>query len=249
VFERRLRNALLKHCSAIIVAAEPNIAQFGLTAFAHKTRIIPFAPDRALVSMTDRTEATYTPPLPIPYMLFVGRLVHYKGLETFLPLMQHIHGYLVIAGDGPLYHSLSSLANSLSISSKVVLCGAVTDEELASLLRQALFCIMPSVSRSETFGIAALEAMACGKAVVVSRIGTGLDTLVHEGINGYSVDPSDPERWIDVCNHLFDDPALAQTLGFNGQNIAATKYSDTDTHDRVLALLNDANLRGCHCSQ
>lgn len=104
------------------------------------------------------------------YILFVGRLVPYKGLDVlFHALSLPYFGVpLVVVGDGPLRKHLEVLARRLRID--VTWRGQVADEELPALYAGAALTVLPSVTRQECFGISLLESMACGTPVVASDL-------------------------------------------------------------------------------
>ncbi len=104
------------------------------------------------------------------YLLFVGRLVPYKGLEVLLRAMaRRPPGLpLVVAGDGPLRQPLEHLAARLRVDARFL--GYVPDDELPGLYRGARATALPSVNGQEAFGITLLESMACGTPVVASDL-------------------------------------------------------------------------------
>ena len=81
---------------------------------------------------------------------------------------------------------------------------------LSTYYRAADVCVVPS--RSESFGLVALEAAACGTPVVAAAVG-GLTTLVDDGRTGYLVDEATPEAFAEAAGRILDDPLLAERLG------------------------------------
>lgn len=104
------------------------------------------------------------------YVLFVGRLVSYKGVDVLLRAMARLPAGipLYIAGDGPLRQALRAQARLLGV--EVRFLGRVPDDELPALYRGALVTVLPSTNAQESFGITLLESMACGTPVVASRL-------------------------------------------------------------------------------
>lgn len=104
------------------------------------------------------------------YLLFVGRLVPYKGLDVLLrALALMAPGMpLVIVGDGPLRTHLQALAERLAVDVRFL--GHVPDTALPALYAGACLTVLPSVTRQECFGMALLESMACGTPVVASDL-------------------------------------------------------------------------------
>ncbi|MBA4372496.1 MAG: hypothetical protein C0402_06495 [Thermodesulfovibrio sp.] len=115
-------------------------------------------------------------PSETDYLLYLGRLdIHHKGLDILLAAFQAFNRErpdlrLVVAGDGRDRESFIQLIGKLpeAVQKRIELCGWVSGDTKTALLRDALMVVMPS--RYETQGIVALEAMACGKALVVSDI-------------------------------------------------------------------------------
>jgi len=136
----------------------------------------------------------FFPRSPAPegrYLLFVGRLVPYKGLSVlFHALAQHPCGLpLVVAGDGPLRLPLEALARTLRLDVRFI--GRVPDEALATLYQNARLTVLPSINQQEAFGISLLESMACGTPVVASDL-PGVAELAALG--GLVSPPGDPAR-------------------------------------------------------
>ncbi len=121
-------------------------------------------------------------------ILFVGRLVPYKGLDillTALRLLPHAPP-LVVVGDGPMRGPLEAMARHLRVNARFI--GAVRDEELPALYQQARLTVLPSVTRQECFGISLIESMACGTPVVASDL-PGVGDVARRG--GLTAVPGD----------------------------------------------------------
>jgi len=106
------------------------------------------------------------------YVLFVGRLVPYKGVSVLLSAMRRVQARrpapLVVAGDGPLRDGLEDLARNLGVDATFL--GRVDDETLATLYAKAAVTVLPSVNTQEAFGVALLESLASGTPVVASDL-------------------------------------------------------------------------------
>lgn len=122
------------------------------------------------------------------YLLFVGRLVPYKGLEVLLRAMAkgRITVPLLIVGDGPLRQPLRALASRLRVDAHFL--GHVPDRDLPSLYRGACLTVLPSVNKQEAFGIALIESMACGTPVLASAL-PGVREVAEVG--GLTAPPGD----------------------------------------------------------
>jgi glycosyltransferase involved in cell wall biosynthesis len=130
---------------------------------------------------------------PGPRVCQLGNLVEVKNplrlLEAFAEIRREQPGAaLAFVGDGPLREEIVAHAGSLGISSAVTLAGEVAGDEVPRWLRAAHVCTLPSLR--EGFGLAAVEALACGRPVAVSRT-AGAASLVREGETGALLDPLD----------------------------------------------------------
>ncbi|MHB8634729.1 MAG: glycosyltransferase family 4 protein [Thermoplasmatota archaeon] len=114
------------------------------------------------------------------YLLFVGRLVPYKGLDVLLRATAKLtpKRTLVLAGDGPLRGALEHRARALGIDVRFL--GHVADDALPGLYRGAQLTLLPSINGQECFGISLLESMACGTPVVASAL-PGVEELARQG--------------------------------------------------------------------
>jgi 1,4-alpha-glucan branching enzyme len=147
-------------------------------------------------------------------VLFLGRLVREKGVQTLLEaapsiLAEHPDVKFVIVGQGYARADLEQRAMQLGISHKVLFTGFVSDEDRNRLLTIADVAVFPSLY--EPFGIVALEAMAAGTPVVVSDVG-GLADVVEHGRNGLKMYPGDAHSLAVQVNSLLQAPEWATKL-------------------------------------
>jgi D-inositol-3-phosphate glycosyltransferase len=107
---------------------------------------------------------------------------------------------------------LKKLVDELGLADRVRFEQPQPHELLSTYYRAADVCVVPS--RSESFGLVALEAAACGTPVVAAAVG-GLTTLVDDGRTGYVVDPSSPQAFADAASRILADPLLAERLALS----------------------------------
>jgi glycogen(starch) synthase len=154
-----------------------------------------------------------------PMVLYLGRLAAMKGIETFLRAAARVapiapRALFVVAGDGPEYPRLLTLAAHLGIADRVLFLGRVSEEERESLLTRATIFILPSVV--EPFGIAALEAMAAGVPTILSKT-SGVAEVTE---NVFTVDFWDIDEFASRIAEILAYPALRQTMGALGREDA-----------------------------
>jgi len=145
------------------------------------------------------------------YVLFTGRHRYYKGLEYLVRAARAIRAPVVIAGDGPERPSLEALARDAG--GNVHFPGSLSQDDLVDHLHGCEVFAFPSVERSEAFGMSILEAHACGKPVVATRLGTGVEFANLDGETGLNVPPRDPDALAAAINRLLGDAGMRDTMG------------------------------------
>jgi D-inositol-3-phosphate glycosyltransferase len=163
---------------------------------------------------------------PDPLLLYVGRLQPIKGLETLLEAMAHLDGgtrLLIVGGDQDEPENghgeyLRGRVAALDLGARVRFLGAQPQERLRLFYAAADATVMPSYY--ESFGMVALEAMACGSPVVASRVG-GLTTTVRDGVTGFLVPEGDAAALAERLAAVLAEPRLRERLGREATRWAA----------------------------
>ena len=177
-------------------------------------------------------------------VLYVGRVEPFKGTEVLLRAMAQVRSpediQLVIVGGGgdedPEVARLQRLSVELGIQSRVRWQSATPHEELPDYYAAADVCVVPSYH--ESFGLAALEAMACGTPVIASRVGS-LRSLVLDGRTGCLVEGHDPETFARCLEELLGDSELRRQLGRAAREWAQ-EFPWSRTAEGVLAAYQQA---------
>ena len=147
-----------------------------------------------------------------PWLLFVGVLRYYKGLNYLIDAMQQIPARLVIVGQGPEEPALREQVAQLGLQDRIIFAGAVSDAELPAYYRLAsLFCL-PASERSEAFGLVQVEALASGLPIVCTELGTGTSYVNKDGESGLVVAPRDASVLPSAILRLLNDEALRRRL-------------------------------------
>jgi len=190
-------------------------------AAADRIEIVPPGVEHAFFAPGDRGGARRAVDLPAaaPVLLFVGRIQPLKGLQVAvgcLAASSHPDARLVVIGgpsgtDGEAELArVLALADSLGVRSRLHLVDPQPHHLLSTWYRAADVVVVPS--RSESFGLVALEAAACGIPVVAAAVG-GLRTLVDHGVTGLLVERRDPADFAAAVDTVLGDPLLAARLG------------------------------------
>jgi glycosyltransferase involved in cell wall biosynthesis len=176
-------------------------------------------------------------PWPRPYFLFVGRLVHIKGLQTVLPVMRaYPDADLVVAGDGPEAPRLQQLAAGCD---RIHFVGARSYDQLRALYRHAIALIMPSICY-EVFGIVLLEAFVESTPVIARRLG-GMAEVVHDSQGGLTFE-NDAEL-AGAMRRLQGDRTYRDALGAAGQAAYRRLWSDDPHIETYLDIVERASAR------
>lgn len=219
--------------------------------------IVPLGVDHAFFSPGDRIMARRATGLPVDgkMVLFVGRIQPLKGadlaIESFASISKVIpDSFLVMVGgpSGPYgideIAKIKSRVASEQLSHRVHFVEPQPHEMLSSFYRAADVSIVPS--RTESFGLVALEAAACGVPVVASDVG-GLKSLVNHGISGYLVKERTSGVFGSYLTKAIDDPSLARSLKDEARNIS-NKYRWRDAAlklQKALVNLTERELIEC----
>lgn len=169
-----------------------------------------------------------TPASREPYILFLGVLRYYKGLDSLIKAAHKVRGKIIIAGAGPEETKLHNMTRLLG-SNNIEFRGRVSDKEKRRLLAGCLGLILPSHQRSEAFGMVLIEAAMLGKPMISCEIGTGTSFVNIDGETGIVVEPNNPAALADAMNRLFDDGALASQYG----SVARERYKKIFSADAL----------------
>lgn len=194
-------------------------------ASAGRISVVPCGVDTEKFQPQDRDAAKVLLGLDtkLPVLLFVGRIEALKGIDVLIRAAAQLEGrfQLVVVGgdekDSGRRANLETLATELGVRGKVVFLDAVPHDELPLVYNAADICVMPSYY--ESFGLVALEAMACGVPVVASRVG-GLKETVQDGRTGYLVPWRCPEPFAERLDLLLTNEPLRANLGEEARRVA-----------------------------
>ncbi len=174
-----------------------------------------------------------------PLVLFVGRLRYYKGLDVLIEAAPAIDAELLIVGSGPMERRWRRLAARSPAAARIRFVGEVPDEDLPAYYAAADLITLPSSWRSEAFGLVLLEAMAAGRAVVCTELGTGTSFVNQHNETGLVVAPGDAQALATAINTLLHDPERRRKLGDNGRRRVTEQFHLERMVDRTVELYRE----------
>lgn len=221
---RPLEQALLKRVRRVIVASPDYLASsLPLRKWLSKCGVVPLGIDPERLpwpspSAVDGALASWGGNEGVK-ILCAGRLTYYKGLDVLIRAARLCEKVTVqIVGKGVLQERLQDQIVRMGLEERVFLRGSLLDRDLHALFVTCDAVCLPSLERSEAFGIVLLEAMRFGKAVVVSDIpGSGAGWVVRKGEGGLLVPPGDALSLAKAFDRLDRESGLGESLGVKGK--------------------------------
>lgn len=240
-----------------IIATSPDyIASSSLLSqYADRTVVVPFGVDPARLCLRDEEVETVQEIRRRHHdrlVLFVGVLRYYKGVDVLLRAMRAVNGHAIVVGRGADQRGLRELATSVGVAERVTFAGEIGDDQLRILLHAADVFALPSIDRCEAFGIAQLEAMACGTPIVSSDLPTGVRFVNQDGVTGFRVPPGDAQALATALNRVLDDRVLAARLGQAARARVAREFTaelmTARTLDVYRQVLSSVAMPEPHCA-
>lgn len=176
----------------------------------------------------------------LPLVLFVGRLVYYKGIQYLIDAINQVPDVsLVIIGSGPLKKELLNQIQNLNLEKRIHILPEVDEETLHSFYEACDIFVLPSVEKSETYGIVQIEAMACGKPVICTELKTGTTFINQHETTGLVVPPRDSKALAEAINNLANNVSLRDELGKNARQRALSELTAEKMVERTYKVYND----------
>ena len=232
-----LLNFALKRANKIVVS-NPILPRYSnILSKMHNIEVIPFGIDtgkyaltKPTMSLLDTLKARYQKQV----VLFIGRLIYYKGLQHLIEAMHEIDAHCIIIGDGPDKEMLLDKARKLRILDKITILPSKHKRDLIPYYHLAHAFVLPSTHTSEAFGLVQLEAMASGTPVINTRLTTGVPWVSRHGESGLTVSPGSSAELAGAIEQLLSDGekhyklstgAFRRALDMFSLDSMITKYS------------------------
>ncbi len=242
-------NTTGKIATKIIVSSAyyPTVSPY-LKQFANKLSVISPGVAIPFFDKTIPTRNLYNRYKNKKIVLFVGQLdkTHrHKGLHILMKAMREIITtdttcHLVVIGKGDMIDEYTSLATAVGIHNNIEIITDANNQKLVNYYKLSDVVVLPSINKSEGFGMVLIEANACKKPVIGSRIG-GIPYVIQDNKTGLLVNPGDVTDLTKALKKILSNPSLAQKLGENGYKRVLKEFTwdqqVTKTHTLFRSLL------------
>ncbi|MDK2922257.1 MAG: hypothetical protein PWR24_1814 [Desulfonauticus sp.] len=243
LFYKPFQQATLKKATKIICTSPQYLeSSKQISRFKDKAIVVPLGlntqrlthdeGDKKFLELIDRVKEK-------KIVLSIGRLIYYKGFEYMVQAAKYLHDnvVVVIVGDGPLYSKLKGMIDQLGLNDKVFLTGRVND--IGIFLKNCdLFCL-PSIERSEAFGLVLVEALFYGKPLVTTDVyGSGMSYVNKSGETGLVVPPKDPKALAGAINKILSDSKLYKKFNYNAKE-RFKEFEISSIENRIITLYKE----------
>jgi glycosyltransferase involved in cell wall biosynthesis len=225
--------------SAAIIVTSPNYLETSRVLARHRDRchVIPYGiPLQQFETCDPAAIDGVRQKFGERLLLGVGRLVYYKGFEYLIEAMSSVKGKLLLVGTGPLLKKLQAHAAARGVSDRVVFLGEIQNEDVTPYYHASDVFVLPSIARSEAFGIVQIEAMAAGKPVINTSLDSGVPFVSQHGLTGLTVPPANPAALANAINQILDDAKMRKEYGVAARRRAEQEFSEETMTARVLSL-------------
>jgi rhamnosyl/mannosyltransferase len=234
---------LLRRADCIIVSS-PKYAESSDVLRRHrdKCRIIPFGVENKLLEIAEN-KGSATSIIKQEFgdkiVLYTGRLTYYKGLSVLVEAFKHVEGTLMIVGTGPLENEIKEQIEREGLEKKVHLMGWVEDEQLVQYYQAAKVFVLPSVERTEAFGIVLLEAQAFGVPCVTTELGTGTSYVNVHQKTGLVVPPKDPGALSEAINEILNDQEKWKAMSEAARKNVQERFTEDQMIEKTIAVYRE----------
>ncbi|MDE6779999.1 MAG: glycosyltransferase [Ruminococcus sp.] len=235
---------LLNRADCILVATEGHISgSEWLPEYRKKCKILPYGLDAGEYLNIERVpflteKCTYPDSIKI---FFTGRLVYYKGVDVLIKAFSQVKSNceLFIAGTGVLENSLKEKVREYGISDRVHFLGFLSERQLKQSYADCDIFVLPSVAKSEAFGIVQLEAMVYGKPVINTNLPSGVPYVSVHGKTGLTVQPENPRQLAKAIETLCRNKTLREKFGQYARKRVLTDFNQKYIIEKLSGIMTD----------
>jgi glycosyltransferase involved in cell wall biosynthesis len=183
------------------------------------------------------------------YVLFIGRLVYYKNLDTVISAFKDVvrkvpDAKLIVVGDGPMRDKWEKMVSELNLDQNIEFTGYVTHEKKIELLSKCSSLLLPSVI--EGFGLVLLEAFAMSKPVLVSDQRVFYE-VVDDGVDSFILPTHDASKWAEKIIFLLSNKTICQDMGNKGRLKVESKFNIDNGVEKIELLYKQLLSKKIEC--
>lgn len=205
-----------------------------LSRYHYKSKIVNLWLDSQRLQNIPEQHISY----PEKYVLFVGVLRWYKGLDILLDAAKKIECDVIVIGKGPLYDKLKKRISSERIYN-VKLLGYQPDEIVFQYMKNCSTFVLPSISPAEAFGQVLLEASYFHRPMITTELGTGTSYVNLDKVTGFVVNPNDSDAIAEKVNLLLSNESIRLTMGENAYLRYLENFTEEVQGNRYLEIYSE----------
>ena len=184
-----------------------------LRQFAHKTEAISLGLEKSYFPKASaEVLSKWRSHIRAPFILFLGAIRQYKGIDTLIAAAKGFNFKLIIAGDGANLDNHKQTVSQEGLTN-IDFIGRINEHDKAALLELCTALVLPSHYRSEAFGLVQLEASMNQKPLICTELGTGTSYVNKHEITGIVVPPKDADALQNAMNFMMYNPDIAKKMG------------------------------------
>lgn len=229
-WQKRIASSVLREADKIVTVSndlKQKIIRLGINE--NKVRVIPNGVNASELKPINIMTARKKTGLPAnkKIILFTGRLLKEKGLAYLVNAMsavkkRHKDALLVLIGEGPFRQEIRKVVEEKKLEGSVLVLAPKPHDEIKWWFNSADLVVLPSLK--EGFGVTLIEAMACGKPIIGTKVG-GIKDIIEDKVNGFFVPVKDSKALAQKITRLLENEKLAGKMGASGRKIVMKKFS------------------------
>ena len=241
-FYNPLQKWLIKRSDKIIATSEDYaLGSNDIKIYLKKVVVIPIG-----VEINFNSNENLTKQLKMQYegkkiIYSLGRLCYYKGFNDLIDSAKYLDDsyVILIGGEGSLKEKLQNQIDLLGLNEKVVLLGKIKKEDMDSYFSTCSIFCLPSVEKSEAFGIVQIEAMSYSKPIVATKIPkSGVGWVNKDSYSGINVNPKDSVGLANAFKYICNNNDTYAQFSSNSRKRYEDEFTSEKMIDRVLKLYN-----------
>lgn len=238
---------LLKKADAIIVTSPDYLdASKDLKNYRNKCKIIPIGINSSYLKENIYFREKLAHKYAGKKVVFsLGRLTYYKGFKYLIDAAKELNEntIILIGGIGDLQKELEAQIKEKELETRVILLGKIPQENIGEYYRRAdVFCL-PSVERSEAFGIVLLEAMSFGCPLISTSMGSGVSWVNQHNITGLVTEPKNPTKLAEAIRQIVGNDELSLEYSKNAKKRYLAEFQLDNMISRTVKLYDELLIR------